>query len=125
MKSVATDSSLQKIIITEIEKLWNYKDDYNYSKRVYKLKLHQMCNFIIKLINNNNNSDDENIVYITFTYNMIIYFKNELKDRSYYENVITHYFSKRRINKLIEYSEEQIIESFHDYVYKLYYQGGK
>lgn len=107
----------KEILKKEIEEMRN---DYIFSPspRIYKIKVHQISTLIIKWIGikiNFNNLDDEYITHIAFKSDMIKNLKNELEDRSYYENEIRYYFTKRRINKLIETIEEEIIELFYDY----------
>ena len=121
MRADDYNSNLLNVILKEIEEMRN---DYIFSPRIYKIKVHQISTFIIKWLNikiNFNNLDDEYIAHISFKSDMLKNLKNELEDRSYYENEIRYYFTKRRINKLIETIEEEIIELFYDYGYKIIY----
>ena len=109
------------VIMKENEEMRN---DYIFSPRIYKIKVHQISTLIIKWIGikiNFNNLYNEYATHIAFKSDMIKDLKNELEDRSYYENEIRYYFTKRRINKLIETIEEEIIELFYDYACKIIY----
>lgn len=121
MKADDDISNLLNVTMKEIKEMRN---DYIFSPRIYKIKVHQISTFIIKWINiktNFNGLCNEYIAHIAFKSDMIKDLKNELEDRSYYENEIRYYFTKRRINKLIETIEEEIIELFYDHACEIIY----